>query len=105
MKKFIFAIMIVLFVASSVSAIVFGGSNLGMFGYPKFSGYKPFKPYSKSSYEVDSYRTKMKLYLSEIDDYLDNAINDIERIKEAMREAKNEAEDATNEFNRFVRGY
>lgn len=105
MKKIIFAVLIIMFVASDVPAIVFGGSNLGIFGYPEFSSYRPSKPYSKNSYEVDSYSSNMKHYLSEIKDYLDNADNDIKRIREAMDQARREAENAVNEFNRFVRGY
>ena len=106
MKKAIFTIMVILFVASDAPAFVFGGSNLGILGYPEFSGYRPGKPYSRESYMISSYRMEMENYLSEIEEYLDNARNDIKRISEAMQEAKDEADDAVNEFNRFIRsGY
>ncbi|MCF7821988.1 MAG: hypothetical protein K9M17_06060 [Mariprofundaceae bacterium] len=82
-------------------ALVFGGSNLGFSGYPShdcIKPTKPIKPYSfDSQWEVDSYNSEVDLYnsqlqqyLSCIDEYIENANNDIKRIKEKAQEAIDE---------------
>ena len=86
----------------NASAIVFGGSNLGIMGYPSHGCYKPTKPYKPysldSQWEVDSYNAEvnrynsnLRQYLSCIDEYIDSASNDIKRIKEKAQEAVDEA--------------
>ena len=83
-------------------ALVLGGSNLGMFGYDEHSCTKPFppsKPYAfNSQWEIDTYNNEVDYYNSEresyvrcIRDYVDNAENDIEIIKEAIESAIDEA--------------
>jgi hypothetical protein len=86
----------------SISAAIFGGSNLGYSGYPSHSctkPMKPFKPYSfNSQWEIDSYNSGVNLYNMQlrqysncIQEYLENANNDIKRIKEKSQDAINEA--------------
>ena len=96
-------ILLLLTVPQSANTITFGGSNLGVFGYPShecgFRPSKPYKPYSLSSqWEVDSYNARVRAYNSDIEqyttcinEYLDNCRNDINRIKDRMQEALNEA--------------
>lgn len=77
---------------TTVYAIAIGGSNLGVFGYPShdcIKPTKPIKPYSFSNqWEVDSYNSKVNLYNSKLEqyinciqEYVENANNDIKRIK------------------------
>jgi hypothetical protein len=77
---------------SIVFAYVFGGSNLGITGYPKHTCIKPYKPFQFSSrWEVDSYNAQLDSFISCIRVYVDNAKNDIERIRESANEAIREA--------------
>ena len=89
-------------ISGATYAIVFGGSNLGIFGYPDHECYKPSKPYEPysfdSQYEIDSYNAQVRdynynieTYISCIEEYLDSAKNDIERIREKMNDAIEEA--------------
>jgi hypothetical protein len=82
--------------------MVFGGSNLGLGGYPSNSCTKPIKPtrpytfdsqWEIDSYnrEVDRYNSNFRDYIDCIKEYLDNADNDIKRIKEKAQEAIDEA--------------
>lgn len=92
-----------IWVPAGAIAIVFGGSNLGMFGYPGHTCTppysKPFKPYKFYSqgdvdlynYQVENYNRQRRSYLNCIREYVDNAKNDIERIREKTNEAINEA--------------
>ena len=91
-----------IFVPDAV-AIVIGGSNLGVFGYPSHqcsAPYsKPHKPFSFSSqWEVDRYNSEVENYNRElrefmdcIEEYVENAKNDIRRVREKANEAINEA--------------
>ncbi len=88
-----------LLTCTSAGAIVFGGSNLGFMGYPSHTcGFKPTKPFKPSSFtynweidnynmEVESYNSRQHEFISCLQEYLDNAKNDIERIQEKMNEA------------------
>ncbi|SRR6266571_3772159 len=88
-----------LLMCTSAGAFVFGGSNLGFGGYPSHTcGFKPSKPFKPFSFtyqweidqynmEVDSYNSRRREFISCLQEYLDNAKNDIERIKEKMNEA------------------
>lgn len=89
---------ILLFPLSSTQAIVFGGSNLGIFGYSDHEctpPSKPYKPYSFSSQyqidaynaEVEQYNSKMRRYRDCIIEYVENAENDIKRVVEKANEA------------------
>lgn len=102
MNKRIISILLVLLFPLSAYAVVFGGSNLGFGGYPSHDcskPTKPFKPYSfNSQWEIDSYNSEverynfqLQQYLSCIDEYIENANNDIRRIKEKAQEAIDEA--------------
>jgi hypothetical protein len=83
--------------AGNASAFVIGGTNLGFSGYPDNTCSKPIKPiysgYDPTGYniEVDTYNTQYRLYISCINEYLDNAKNDIERIKDKYKEAVDNA--------------
>ena len=78
------------------NALVYGGSNLGYMGYPESSCRKPYKPYSPiSQYEADSYNEDMRRYVQCVKDYLENANNDIKRIREAMQ---NEVDKAKRDY-------
>ena len=88
---------------SLAAAIVFGGSNLGIMGYPDHSCSppysKPIKPYQFNSQweidqynsEVQSYNYELETYLDCIQEYVDNAKNDIKRITEKANSAIDEA--------------
>lgn len=83
----------------SAGAIVLGGTNLGVLGYPELECRKPYdkprKPYSfNNQWEVDQYNREVTRYNDELQqykhcvvEYLENAENDILRIREAMEEA------------------
>ncbi|HIC40882.1 MAG TPA: hypothetical protein EYO74_05710 [Piscirickettsiaceae bacterium] len=73
-----------------------------MFGYPSHDCYKPIKPYKPISFddqwsvdqynmEVENYNSQLQIYISCIEDFVDNANNDIKRIREKAEEAINEA--------------
>lgn len=80
-----------------------GGSNLGFGGYPEPRCNKPYskpsKPYSfNSQWEVDSYNREVERYNQELRtyqdcvvEYLENAGNDMKRIREAMDDVVAEA--------------
>lgn len=83
-------------------AIVLGGSNLGLFGYPSHSCSKPQKPHKPFQFtdqweldrynaEVRRYNSELELYFSCINEYIDNSKNDIRRIQEKMQEAIRDA--------------
>lgn len=88
--------------SNSALAIVIGGTNLGVFGYPDHScrkPHKPIKPYSLNSRwevdsynrQVDSYNFELQRYIACMKEYLENASNDMKRIEEKMEEAIAEA--------------
>jgi len=100
-KTFTTAAAIVLLASATAHSFVIGGSNLYLSDYPAHKCRKPDKPYKPYSlndqYEVDSYNRKVRAYNRELEEYVDclkkyadNAENDIERIKERVREAMND---------------
>lgn len=102
MKRRVTLLLLLVSISSSVFAIVLGGTNLGILGYPEHSckkPNKPMKPYSlDSSWEInsynieaDSYNMERERYISCMKEYLENAGNDIQRIKENMEAAIDEA--------------
>ncbi len=102
MKKWILVNILLLLIPLSVNALVFGGSNLGVMGYPSHDCSKPtepFKPYSSNSqWEIDSYNSDVELYNSQlqqytdcIDEFVENAKNDINQIKEKAQKAIDES--------------
>jgi hypothetical protein len=102
MKRLFITTLIVVLCPLTAYAYVFGGTNLGFGGYPSHTCMKPnkpFKPYSfDSQWEIDSYNAEvdafnsdLQLYSDCIDEYLENANNDIKRIKLKAKEAVDEA--------------
>ncbi len=97
--RLIAIIVFAVFSATVASAYVVGGTNFGFSGYPKHSCFapynKPSRPYQfESEYELESYNAavrryndELSMYMTCIRDYLDNAENDIRRIKDAINEA------------------
>jgi hypothetical protein len=95
------AVLLILSLAASLShSLVFGGSNLSLSSYPSANCYKPsppYEPYSLDSQwevdnynsEVDRYNMNMRIYTNCINTYVENAQNDIKRIKEAISDAIN----------------
>jgi hypothetical protein len=89
--------LLVLVLLSPAHALVIGGTNLSFSGYPDNSCIKPIppeKPYSRDSYAIDYYNSQVDLYNSALNEYMDcirvyleNAKNDIARIKEKYNEA------------------
>jgi len=89
--------------ASSASAVVFGGTNFGFGGYPDHQCSQPFgkpiKPFRfTDQYEVDAYNREVCRYNRDLDYYLDcvrtyidNADNDVQRIREKVDDAISEA--------------
>jgi hypothetical protein len=81
----------------SCSVIAIGRSNLSM-GYPMESCRKPMRPYKPDSFrrqvDIDIYNNEVSLYNAEnsrfmqcVQDYLDNAANDIKAIQDRIDEA------------------
>lgn len=98
MKTTLTAIAFLVFMPTNASALVFGGSNLGFMGYPSHNCIKPSEPYKPYSFnsqweidaynnEVDSYNSEFKQYARCIEEYIENADNDIKRVKEKAQEA------------------
>ena len=81
LKKFLIIISVILLALfAKAFALVIGGSNLGIMGYPSPSCYL----YSRDEYSVRS-------YIDCINEYVENANNDIKRIKEAAQDAVSDA--------------
>lgn len=102
MKRLILSCALITIIPLSVSAVVFGGTNFSFSGYPSHSCYKPtkpHKPYSLDSQwevdnynsEIESYNNQRQQYVSCINEYVDNAQNDIKRIRESAQGAIDEA--------------
>jgi hypothetical protein len=93
-----------IFCSSVAGAVVFGGSNLGPFGYPSHQCNppysKPIEPYQfESQWEVDSYNLEVERYNQELEgfiecvrEYIENADNDVRRIQEKTDEAIRDAQ-------------
>lgn len=78
----------VTFFSLPANALVIGGSNLGLLGYPEPECSKPYKPYEfNDKYEYEIYKSKMENYISCIKEYAENANHDIQRINDAVEEA------------------
>ena len=93
-----------LFVLSAPSfGYVYGGSNLPILGYPSHdcsAPYsKPHEPYSfNSQWQVDQYNSEVRAYNDELEEYfscireyVENAENDLKRVRDAAQEAIHEA--------------
>jgi hypothetical protein len=89
--------------APCAAATVLGGSNLGLMDdYPNPKCMKPIKPskpyrfnseWERDLYneEVDSYNAERRVYVRCIERYIDNADNDIERIREKVKKVIDDA--------------
>ena len=88
----VFIISLLLALLNPVSAYAIGGSNLTLSSYPECTCYKPMKPILiNSQWELDDYKFQYDQYIDCVNEYIDNANNDIKRIKEKAEEALNEA--------------
>ncbi len=85
-------------------AVVSGGSNLGLSGYPEHScGLKPMEPVAETymrdpeweteinDMQMDGYDALLSMYVDCINEYVNNANNDIKRIREAISAASDAA--------------
>ncbi len=91
-------------ISSQSVAVVSGGSNLGLSGYPEHScGLKPMEPTYETyprdlqweieinDMQMDGYDALLSIYIDCINEYVNNANNDIKRIREAISAASDEA--------------
>ena len=82
--------------AVPAAAIVFGGTNLGLFGYPEPNCSQPFKLFEfTDEWERDQFISEVESYMSCVREYVDNANNDVKRVIEAR-------DNAIDEANRYV---
>ena len=79
------------FVASSSSAAVFGSSNLSFSGYPRHDCYQPNQPHGSDRYQWESFQRDAERYVDCINEYVEAANNDMDRIQEAQKDALSEA--------------
>lgn len=71
-----------------VGAVVFGGSNFGFSGYPDPNCSQPHKPYEfHDDWARQNFIAEVEQYLSCVQEYADNAENDVKRVLEARDEA------------------
>lgn len=93
MKLNYFLILVVFGGVLPCFAYVYGGSNLGIFGYPDHTCSKPYKPFEfRDQYELDNYRFDYERYIDCINEYVRNGNNDIRRIQSKQQDAIREAE-------------
>ena len=89
-------------ISFDAKSVVLGGSNLPIGIYADHACRKPDKPTQpydlSNSFAIDSYNLQVQTYNDELDryyrcmkEYLENASNDIRRIREKMKEAVDEA--------------
>ncbi len=95
-------VLVFVFVSSGAIAIVISGSNLEISEYPSHTCSPPSKPTEPDSFneqwgvdqynsEVENYNLQIRLYRDCIRAYVDNAKNDVKRVKKKITEAINEA--------------
>lgn len=100
MKYLIIAV--VLLIPQASFSFVIGGSNLTMGRYPEHSCLKPVPPIrpiiSPSRLEIETYNSLLgeyksmrQMYISCLQEYVDNATKDIERIQEKVESVVDEA--------------
>ncbi len=86
------AIFLSLFIGGNAFALVLGGSNFGLLGYPEHHCLKPTKPFEfRDEWEIENFKRDVSIYKDCVVEYLENADNDIRRIQEATEELINEA--------------
>ena len=89
--------------ASAAFGYVYGGSNLSPLGYPEFNKMKPMRPFNADNYSAQYYKSQVDSYLNDVDRYIENAVNDGQRIIQSVENAKRDAKNVVDEYNRFVR--
>jgi len=92
MKSCLFALIVVLTVSGIAHSFVIGGSNFRGFGeYEDHTCIKPSKPITSplldNEFFLNQYRFEMETYRDCIQRYVENGKNDIERIKEKIKDA------------------
>lgn len=101
MKKYLIVISCIMILSTTLCfALVFGGSNLGILGYPSFDKIKPVKPLYYEKFQHENYINEIKEYEQDLKEYLENAKNDIQRIQESMQTAIEEYNKIIAEANR-----
>ena len=84
----IIAISMLVFTANVTHALVLGESNFPfLFEYPEHTCTKPFAPMYGSEMSRRSYILDLEAYRDCVQTYIDNAKDDIERIKERVKDA------------------
>lgn len=97
---------LLLSIASAATGFVIGGSNLGFLGYTAFSQIAPSKPYVKDQWAAQNYEQEVRSYRNAAIRYIEDANNDIKRIREEANNAARKADSVTDEYNNWVRtGY
>ena len=87
-------------------AFVYGGSNIPLGDYPKFTESPPYAPYLRDEREFESYRYEVQRYVERAKEYVENARHDQKRAQESAEEAIEKANRAVEEFNNWARrGY
>lgn len=106
-KRKLFVLLMVVGVAGIVFGAVLGGSNFSISQYPSFSGFKPSSPFvyksTISRWEYDSYKNDVESYIKKVEQYIENADNDIQRIIQAQESAINSANIVIQEYNQFIK--
>lgn len=81
----------------------YGSSNLSFSGYPSYDERSPMRPYSNDEYSQDRYKYEVEKYVKDAKDYIENADNDIKKIKAAQQDAINKANRVIQEYNNYQR--
>lgn len=100
-----FMLLVLLFLPLTSSAIVIGGSNLGIGGYPEFTEIAPMPPYSDDRYAWENYRRQVDDYTEKAKQYLEDSNSDMQRIKKSQQEAIRKANEVVEEYNSAAQGY
>lgn len=75
--------------------LFFGDTNLSFSGYPEPSYYEPSPPYDNNEYSWSLFQSELDMYRQCIEDYVEAAKNDQERIRESINET-------VDSFNYFI---
>jgi len=84
MKKIILIFILFFFSVTASNAGVSGGSNFDSSGYPAPKCERPLKYILYDDHSRDEYNQKMQIYAECVNKYIENAENDILRIREAQ---------------------
>ena len=79
--------------ASGAGALVLGGTNLGIMGYPKHRCYVPPQPpRGADEWTIRRFNTDVEVFNACARDYIENANNDVKRINEAVEDLVEESQ-------------